>query len=224
MGQLVLIQAPQQQVVSLDEAKAQLHVDTASDDARVSALILAATQRFDGARGILGRALMQQTWQIQLNDWPAAFIDIPLPPLIGVTSIAYLDGSGVEQTLDPSLYRVVNGGENRASRILRAVGGATWPSVAVDQPDAVRVTFDAGYVDHQSPSNNAVPEPIRQAIILLADEWYNRGATNDLPQAVQSLTTPFKVARLGGNQYQIEDEVMTVAAAAGDPFEAFFRG
>lgn len=223
MGQLVLVQGPQQQVVSLEEAKAHIHVDTAGDDLRLSALILAATQRMDGARGILGRALMQQTWQIQLSDWPASFIDLALPPLIRVSSIAYLDGSGVQQTLDPSLYRVVNAGENRASRILRGIN-STWPSVVVGQPDAVRVTFDAGYVDDQSPSNNAVPEPIRQAIILLADEWYNRGSTNDIPPVVQSLTTPFKVSRLGGGQYQIEDEVIAVAASSGDPLEAFFRG
>ena len=222
MGQLVLVQGPQQPVVSIDEAKAQIHVDTAGDDLRIASLIMAATQRYDGARGVLGRALMMQTWQVQLSDWPAAFIDIPLPPLIRVTSIKYLDGNGDEQTLSSSLYRVVNAGENRQSRIIRAVN-QTWPSVIVGEPDAVRVTFDCGYVDDQSPSNNAVPEPIRQAIILLAQEWYDRGPQNDIPPAVQALMAPFKLSRLGGDQYQIEDELISVAQVGTDPLEAFFR-
>lgn len=196
---LILVQGPQAPVVDVPTAKTQMHVDTSADDVKIEMLLAAATQRMDGADGILGRALMPQTWQMQLMDWPAAYIEIPLPPLIRITSIAYLDPGGAEITLDPSLYRVVNMGSKR-SRILRAIG-TTWPPVATGQPDAVSITFDAGYEDAASPANNPVPEPIRQAIVLLADDWYNRGAQADLPEAVASLISPYRIARLGDTGY-----------------------
>lgn len=224
MGQLILVQGPQQSVVTLEEAKDQLHVDTVtSDNAKLNMLVLAATQRCDGPNGILGRALMMQTWEMQLTAWPAGAIELPLPPLIAVTAINYLDENGNVLTLDPALYRVVPGGNNQPTRIVRSIG-QQWPTPATGQPDAIRVRFDAGYVDASSPSNNAVPEPIRQAIVLMADEWYNRGSMNDIPEVCHSLLSPYKVKRLGDLQYVTEEENAPTIGGMIDSLEAFFRG
>lgn len=197
MDSLVLIQGPMDPVVSLETAKRHLRVDTSADDDRIRGLVEAATHRLDGRDGLLGRALNPQTWELQTPCWPARRIVLALPPLIGVTSVSYLDETGTETTLDASLYRVINTG-GIESYIMPAIG-ATWPNVASDQPDAVRVRFDAGYQNLGSPSDNAVPGPIRQAILLMVHSWFDRPGLEDIPEAAASLIAPYKANRLGAS-------------------------
>jgi uncharacterized phiE125 gp8 family phage protein len=192
---LRLITPPADPVVTLEEARTQCRVDAGStaDDADLTRLVAAATARLDGREGILGRALQPQTWDLVVPHFPAerCAIALPLPPTISVASVKYLDTTEAEQTLDPALYRVVEGG-SEASRIVLKLG-ATWPQTAVG-PDAVRVRFQAGYA-----APYVIPEPIRHAILLLVDTWFeNRsdvvvGATvADLPQGVLDLIAPHR--------------------------------
>ena len=192
---LVRVQGPQEPVCDTDYVKLFIHVDTAADDERIRSLSAAAEARLDGADGLLGRALMRQTWLLSLPDWPPSGYCLPLPPLIDVTGITYLDTNGDEQTLATSYYRTVNRG-SRPSELVYAFG-VTLPTVQSEQPDAVRITFDAGYLDLDSPTNNPVPEPIRQAIVMTVQSWYDFPGREDVPEVVASLISPFKVNRLG---------------------------
>jgi hypothetical protein len=208
-------------VVPLERAKQALRIDTAADDTRIQQLVAAATERLDGADGILGRALMPQTWRLDVQSFPGAqvvgdlddltvsrefsgletsvtgYLEIPLPPLIAVTAVEYLDTDGDLQTLASSTYRVVAGGTRRRSRLILAPS-QSWPSTRVGEPDAVRVTFDCGYRDLSSPANLAVPESIREAILMLAQSMYDRPGQEDVPEVVHSLLAPYKVGWLGG--------------------------
>ena len=196
MGILELVQGPQDRAVSRDLAKKFLRVDTTADDDRIDALLLAAEQRFDGAEGILARALRAQTWRLNLSDWPVNAISLPLPPTIEVTEIDYLDSSFVRQTLSTDYYRVTPGGMMQGSDVRLAYGKA-WPACYSGEPDAVRVTFDCGYTEPASPADNPVPEPITQAIIMLAQSWYDRPGLEDIPEVCVTLTAPFRCRRTG---------------------------
>jgi uncharacterized phiE125 gp8 family phage protein len=189
VGNLTLVQRPQSPVVELATVKKFLHVDTAADDERIELLIAAATQRLDGRDGILGRALSPQTWRLDLPAFGAS-VRIPLPPLIAVTGVQYRDGAGVLQTLATDQYRV------SGSWLIPATG-VTWPTPIDLEPDAVQITFDAGYRGDESPENNAVLETIRQAIIMMVISWYDRPGLEDIPEVVNSLVAPHKVNRLG---------------------------
>lgn len=193
---LRLVTPPAAPVVTLDEARQQCRVDVGdtSGDADLARFILAATARFDGRDGILGRALQPQTWELVCSRFPAerCHIALPLPPTISVASVKYLDTTETEQTFDPSLYRVVDNGSAGALIVLKQT--ATWPQPLVGVPDAVRVRFQAGYA-----APYAIPEPIKQAILLLVDEWWeNRSnavvGTNadELPTGVLNLIAPFR--------------------------------
>jgi hypothetical protein len=208
-------------VVPLERAKQALRIDTAADDTRIQQLVAAATERLDGADGILGRALMPQTWRLEVQSFPGAqvvgdlddltvsrefsgletsvtgYLEIPLPPLIGVTLVEYLDTDGDVQTLASSTYRVVAGGTRRRSRLILAPS-QSWPSTRVGEPDAVRVTFDCGYRDLSSPANLAVPESIREAVLMLTQSMYDRPGQEDVPEVVHSLLAPYKVGWFGG--------------------------
>ena len=185
---LRLISPPAEAPVSLAEAKAHLRYLAGDQDALISSLVLAATAHLDGRSGILGRAVVTQTWELRLDRFPAR-IELPLPPLQSVTSIVYLDDTGSETTLDPAAY-VVEPGHYHGR--IRPAYGLTWP-VPRDESGAVRIRFLAGYGDASD-----VPAPLKHAILLLVGHWWlNREAAGEEqfahPMAVDALTLPYRV-------------------------------
>lgn len=92
-------------------------------------------------------------------------IELPNPPLQSVTSIKYLDTTGVQQTLDPSLYRVDTSGERG---IVTPAFGKSWPT-AYQVTGAVEITFVCGFGD---PS--AVSPKIKHAMKMLCAHWYSQ--------------------------------------------------
>lgn len=156
---LIRITPPSLMPVSLAEAKAALRIDGTDEDALVTRYIAVATAALDGADGLLGRALITSTWKLSLDAFPLGPIALPLPPTQAVTSITYLDTSGAQQTLSPSLYTVRGIGEPDGATIHRTPGAA-WPAT-LGLPVSVAVSFRCGYGDAATD----VPEPIRQAIL-----------------------------------------------------------
>jgi uncharacterized phiE125 gp8 family phage protein len=80
---LKLVTPPAVEPVTLAEAKAHLRLDTAVDDAYVSALITASRERVEL---FLRRALITQVFEFAVDDFPAydRAIDLPRPPLRSV--------------------------------------------------------------------------------------------------------------------------------------------
>jgi uncharacterized phiE125 gp8 family phage protein len=217
MGTLELVTGPAADIVTDAALYDQLRVDLSGspavpdDAAYIQTLRAAVTSYLDGAHGILGRALITQTWRLHLDRFPCwtwsrnsdprvkdkAVIRIPLPPLQTVSSITYVDTNGATQTLAPSVYQVVNK-RNQVSEIVEAYG-QTWPTTR-DQPQAVTVEFIAGYGD----AGTDVEPAIQHAIKLAVSEWYeNREsvvvgqAVNRLPMAFDALIAPYRVNRFG---------------------------
>lgn len=157
-----LITAPTAEPITLDEAKLHCRVDHADEDALISSLI--ATAR-EAVEHITGRALMPQTLELALDDFDDV-IQLPRPPFASVTSVKYLDGNGVLQTLDTASYVVDSHSE--PARLMPAYG-TSWPSVR-DQANAVLIRYQAGYADAAS-----VPSQIKSWMLLhIANLYANR--------------------------------------------------
>lgn len=175
-----------------DEGSPPLIVDARADD--IAALISAAVAHLDGRDGTLGRCLAPQTWRMDLARFPSGIITLPLPPTMSVLSIDYVDADGNLQQLNS--YRVTPGGPYGAA--IQPALGASWPQTLRDTLDAVRVTFEAGYVTASSPALLALPEPIRQALKLMISQWYDEGGfivggqVTHLPFAVDALLAPYR--------------------------------
>lgn len=188
---VVVIDAPEGDLITLDEAKAHLRVDFDDDNEFIEGLIAAAVAHIDGPAGWLGRALLTQTLEWRGDEFGTCDIFLPFPPVAEVVSIKYDDDDGVEQTVDDAVYRLV--GQPSAPRIALAYN-ETWPTVRW-QSEAVRIVYTAGYgtaID--------VPKPIKQALLLLIGHWYaNREAVNvgttviELPIAVRALLFPYQI-------------------------------
>ena len=162
--------------VTLDQAKRHLRedLDDTNNDDDISELIQAA--RLD-AENRLQRTLIEATWRLRLDAFPPA-IELPMPPILSVVAVKYLDEAGVEQTLDPQDYTLDNA--NEPGFIVPAYGRA-WPSTRA-AINAVTVDYRAGYGSDAS----SVPRPIVAWIKLaLADLYESRERSAEKPRVPQ---------------------------------------
>lgn len=187
----VLITAPVDTPVSLDEVKRHVNAPESSDDDGVlNVLITAAVSHIDGWTGILGRCLMPQTWRQDYDDFRSC-MRLPLFPVASITSLKYTDTAGAEQTIAGANYTLKN--DDRGAYV-EFVSTYSFPSLNAES-SAVRIAYVAGYADAAS-----VPGAIKAAILLLIGHWYaNREAVAVgpnapvvLPMAVDALLAPFR--------------------------------
>lgn len=171
---------------------ASVPVVNTTEDPYVSALIATARQL---AERMLGRALITQTYDLTLDRFPCeSAIELRRPPVQSVTSVTYIDASGVSQTLSTDVYEV---SLNREMPQIRLKSGKSWPST-YDAAEAVTIRFAAGYGD--APGD--VPYPIRQATLLMIGHLYNNRedvtvgvSAADLPKGATHLLCPYKIWR-----------------------------
>lgn len=174
-------------LLTLEEAKAQCTVGHTDDDALLGRLIKAVSAYLDGPDAKLGRALVDQTWAVDISPVSGrSAIELPVVPLNALASITYYDRDNVQQSLhvsnDVSIYS-----ENDFAFVTPALG-TSWPGM-YNRPDALTVTYTAGY-----GVASAVPESIRHAALGLLSHWYeNRDAVSfgsapsDVPWFVEEL-------------------------------------
>ena len=184
-------------------------------------LFRSITSLITGARQIaeqmMNRAIYNQTYVLSLDqfnygDWrstipmerrnPLRFSSLwesmalrpPMPRLVSVTAITYLDVTGTQQTLDPSTYIVDPASE--PARIVPAIN-LTWPTTDYYVPGSVKVTYVAGTWGDGTDVDNC-PVPVAQAILLLIGHLYtNRENVSPLnlkaiPMGAEALLSPYK--------------------------------
>lgn len=192
---LHLITAATRPVIPLDEMKRYLRKDDNDEDLLVEGMVEAVTGLLEGRDGFLGRALMEQVWEERLPAFPRCDrIRIPLPPLVSIDSIVYLDAAGAEQTLSPAVYEIDGEAGLFPAHVVLA-DGESWPDTA-DMVEAVKIRFTAGYARGQ-----LVPAGIREAIKMMAAGLYHsRGdscataAATDMTKGAQgALLSPYVV-------------------------------
>ena len=166
------------QVIDLEQAKDTLHVSGTDHDARIDALIDAATEFVQERQR---RKLLNTTCIDYLDDWPADGVLRPkYAPLVSVTSIQYVDTDGVLQTWDSDEYDVDT--DTEPGRIVEAYG-ESFPSLRGDI-NGVKVTYVAGY----GTDPDDVPQRTRNGILLLVYDWfYHPDREDSLPASVRSL-------------------------------------
>lgn len=182
----VLVTAPTTDMVSLAEAKTHCRVDHDDEDAYLVALIQAATSYLDGYSGVLGRALLPQTWRQDFSNF-GDVMRLPVGPVQSITSVVYQPVSGVDVTLANTEYVLLR---DDFSDFVTLAADRSWPSVG-NRADAVKITYVAG--------SASIPAAIKHAALLLVGHWFaNReavsvGSMMATPMAVDALLTPHRV-------------------------------
>lgn len=135
----VLVTPPAILPITMVEAKEQLRVMHNDRDDLIRSLITAATEYLDGWSGILGRAIITQTWRQDFDGF-CEKLRLPLGPVASITSVTYFDGAGELRTVDANTYRLL---ADVRGPYVALQPSAIWPSSYARQ-DAVSVTFVAG--------------------------------------------------------------------------------
>lgn len=167
----VLITPPADLPVTVEECKLHGVIDSNDDDGLVETYIGAATGHLDGFRGILGRCIVTQTWQLGLQDWFSS-ITLPVPDVSSV-SLVYDDEAGDEQSVDDAMIRFA---PVASGTMIYMVRDFELPSFLDDALAPVRIQFTAGY-----GNASAVPKNIKLAIMEMARQFYDdRGGEGEL--------------------------------------------
>ncbi|MEO9299958.1 head-tail connector protein [Devosia alba] len=195
----VLVTAPTITPVSLADAKMQLAVDHDEHDDMISGFIAAAAGHLDGWVGILGRALVEQTWRQDFDGFGGC-MRLPLYPALSITSIVATDSAGAPTTIADSDYALM---EDAAGSFVRFKSGAVLPS-DLNAIKPVAVTYKAGYAtvpavpgDPAIPAQSSIPAAIKAAILIhvrLMYDAYRLGAdAGPIPtDAIDALVAPFR--------------------------------
>ena len=147
--------APASNAVSAAEAKTHLRVSHANDDTYIANLIKAAEGMVET---YTNRRLITGTYDLKQSSWNKRII-LPYSPVVSITYIKYYDASNVEQTLATSEYFYNVSEEPVEINYINSE-----PSLYDYRNDPITVRFITGYT--------TVPEPLRQAILLLVGDMY----------------------------------------------------
>ena len=199
------VSQPALEPVSLTEAKLHSRIDINDDDARITSSIVAARSYCEEH---CRRQFINASWRLSLDWFPSSWnyvgafsrpafdgtdIILPRPQVSAITSITYYDGSGALQTLAPSTY--VLSADDEPARIALSPG-STWPATQTARINAAQITYVSGY----GADGSFVPQPIKQAILMLVGHWneqreavFTGSITKEVEFAVSSLLSPFTV-------------------------------
>ncbi|MDX2027696.1 MAG: head-tail connector protein [Alphaproteobacteria bacterium] len=200
MPSFKLVTPPAVEPVELIAARVHGRIDTDADDALISLLIIAARQWVEA---YTGRALITQTWQLWLDNWPSSGegVTLPRPPLASVSNITFYDESDAGTVWAAANY-FVDTIREPGRVVLRSSAAYPTPSRAAN---GMKIEYVAGY----GASGSAVPEQIKTAIRQLVAHWYeHRGEASmatpsrsasvlPVPMVIQALLEPYRIRSMG---------------------------
>jgi uncharacterized phiE125 gp8 family phage protein len=159
---------PEYLPLTLDEAKAYLRVQHASEDSTITDCIRAATSYCEEE---LDLAIMEQQITLKMDAFPVGAIKLPRTNLLSVTSVSYIDTNGDSQAFTDFTV-------DDFSSPARIVANEAWPD-AKSITNAVTIVYQAGFKSDQSGSaaENPAPGAVMQAMRLLITHYFDNRNT-----------------------------------------------
>ena len=190
---LYLTSGPAIEPVSLEEVKAHLRVDHGDEDVLIASLVTAARIHLET---MLGLAFITQQWNLVLDRWPdMGEMVLPLSPVQAINGITLYDENDGTSTIAPSDYSL-----DAISQPARMIWrGSSYRPKPGRRYNGIEISMSAGF----GTSTTDVPQPLRQAILLLVAYWYEHrepiglaSEVREIPQMVLMLTNAYKKVRL----------------------------
>ena len=186
--------APYTEPITLAQVTAHVRVDSTDDQEYIADLIAVGREYVDS---LTGRVSVQCTWKVTAASWDALMEEscdtakLYRTPLVSVSSVKYYAPDAANLTTMPTTdYRVVTGYEPGVIQFIEDL-----PSVH-ERPDAIQITFVAGYEYDQTPAI------LKHAVkMVVANLYENRvpvitgTIATELPQSLNNL---IQNQRVGG--------------------------
>jgi len=186
---LVPIAQPTVEPVTVDDLKAHLRVDGDDEATLVASLISAARVHLEQR---LGLGFLTQSWTQIMDAWPSTgCIRLALNPLQNVDVVRVIADDEAVEVVAATAY-VFDRSQSSARLAPRL--GQCWP-----KPGRVLGGIEIDYTVGFGANPGDVPEPLRQAIRLLASHWFERRelvevgrSVSPLPSTVEDLISPYR--------------------------------
>lgn len=185
-----LLAGPAQEPVSLVQAKAHLRVDDSAEDGLIESLVTAARIHIEG---VTGRALLEQSWRLVRDDWPAnGSVTLPVGPVSAIDEIRTYAADGEPHIID--LDGVLLDGHGVPPRVMLPVNRPVLRAHL-----GIEIDYTAGF----GKTAEDVPADLVQALLVLVAYWYeNRdavlsvGAAGVIPSGFDRMVANHKRVRL----------------------------
>jgi uncharacterized phiE125 gp8 family phage protein len=176
--------APSDTPVSLTEVKGRCSVESNDRDAELQMLLNDAVSYLDGWTGILGRALVTQTWRQDFDAFTSC-LRLPVGPVASVTSVAYYDADNALVAALSSDVWILR--HDALGAYVDLKPDQDWPS-SYAREDAVSVTYVAGTAVAD------VPAALKSAILfrVMAAFYPPTAFTKTLLDAAETREAPFR--------------------------------
>jgi uncharacterized phiE125 gp8 family phage protein len=181
-----LLTGPAAEPLSLAEAKTHLRVAGTADDDVILVLIRTARDWIERETGL---ALIDQTWRVTLDAWPACGFVVPaLRPLKTLSAARVISEGGVSTALLLADFDVAAAAGS--IRVRKPQAGPGRPKAGIE----LDCVFGFG------AAANFVPPALISVMNQLIAFWFeNRGddaAGQNVPETVSRLLAPFRKRRL----------------------------
>jgi uncharacterized phiE125 gp8 family phage protein len=152
------------------------------------------------AERFTGLALAEATYEARLSCWPCCgrWINIDIGPVRNVLAVTYVDENDATQTIAGADYdwqRTTLG-----ARILFN-SDYSFPTLTIEQDYPVVVSFEAGFDAPEAIASEGdddslkFPDGLTNALLLLAEFFYDRAAMPALKQTAEAMLSQVKVYR-----------------------------
>lgn len=173
---LTQINAPTEEPVTLEDAKAFCRVIHDGENSLFLGFIKAARQHIEE---MLNRSIAERTYRLTLDAFSDR-IELPHGPVKSVRSVEYIDHAGDTQTVAPTDYSL-DLEDPRPAVVINS--GASWPST-LDAINAVSITYEAGELPDKG-------DDLWAAILFQVDHFYMR-AEGEAAPVIERLVAPYR--------------------------------
>ena len=185
---LSLVTGPATEPVTTAEAKSHMRIDISDDDTLIDSYIAAARYYIEGRTR---RALVAQTWDYTLEEFPTDAIELPIQPVSSVSYVNYVNSSGstvswADTSTSPETPYWTLTTDGPRSKIIPNYN-LTWPTIR-SHGNAITVRFVAGY--------STLPSDIKQAVLLLVSHFYEMREPVIAGPGMTVVNVPFAVDAL----------------------------
>lgn len=181
-----VITEPTVEPVTAEEVKIFARIDGLDEDDLIEGFITTVRKQIEL---YLGQSLITQTIRLTMDTWESRIIELPMSPLISITSIETLDEDGVSTTYSSDNYYTIT--DSLPGKLV-IKKDADLPSNEDRYYGGYRITYTAGY----GSTASSVPQPIKDAMMTGVTKLYEtRDFTTPLPPKAVFLIDIFKTDR-----------------------------